>query len=292
MKKQVCVIFLTILFIFLFGCNAKPDKQGIVATTKPVYDFTVILCEGTDLPIEQLVTENVSCLHDYTLQVKQMRAVESAQIIVISGAGLEDFLQDVLSDTDNIVDASEGITLHCPDHSDEHHHDDHHHDSDPHIWLSIANARQMAANIHNGLCRQYPGHKASFDQNLANLNKQFDELEEYGLQELSQLSTRNMITFHDGFSYFAEEWDLNILHAVEEEAGSEASAAELKELIRLVEQHQIPALFTEENGSTAAAQIVSRESGIDTYALNMAMSEKNYFDAMKQNIDAVKEAMG
>ncbi len=291
MKKQVSVLLL-IIMLFLCGCNATPDASGVVATTKPIYDFTVLLCDGTNIPVTQLITENVSCLHDYTLQVKQMRAIESAEVIIISGAGLEDFLQDALSNTNNTIDASSGIALHCATHSYAHSHNEHHHDSDPHIWLSIKNARQMAANIYSGLCLQYPEKKSILDQNLSILNKQFDNLEAYAARELAVLSTRDLITFHDGFSYFAEEWDLNIIHAVEEEAGSEASAAELKKLIQLIEQYELPAVFTEENGSTSAANIVSRDADIDVYALNMAMSEKCYFDAMKQNIDAIKEALG
>ena len=41
---------------------------------------------------------------------------------------------------------------------------------------------------------------------------------------LESLSCRELITFHDGFSYFADAFDLTILRAMEEEAGSEASA--------------------------------------------------------------------
>ena len=79
---------------------------------------------------------------------------------------------------------------------------------------------------------------------------------------------------------------------MEEESGSEASASELKELIGLVDDHQLPAIFTEVNGSASAAQIIAAQTGIKTYALNMAMSGSDYFAAMYQNIDTIKEALG
>ena len=89
------IVVLAVLLFLLSGC-VPAENAEIAATTLPVYEFTVRLCEGTDLQVTRLVTESVSCLHDYTLQVSQMRAIEGAETIVISGAGLEEFLHDAL----------------------------------------------------------------------------------------------------------------------------------------------------------------------------------------------------
>ena len=93
-------------------------------------------------------------------------------------------------------------------------------------------------------------------------------------------------------SFVAVNDDLTILEALEEESGSEASAAELIHLIELVEEHDLPAIFTETNGSTAAAAILARECGIGSCALDMAMAGDDYFEAMYHNIDTIKEALG
>ena len=53
----------------------------------------------------------------------------------------------------------------------------------------------------------------------------------------------------------------------------------------------LPAIFTETNGSDAAAKIVSRETGCSIYALNLMMDGLDYCDAMRKNIDTVKEAL-
>ena len=78
---------------------------------------------------------------------------------------------------------------------------------------------------------------------------------------------------------------------MEEESGSEASAAELIELIEEVEHHDLPAIFTETNGSVSAAGIIARETGAGSYALDMAMGGDSYFEAMYHNIDTLKEAL-
>ncbi len=284
--KKFLAILLFISILPLSGCSAQKNVQ-IVATTKPVYDFTTALCLGTDLSVCQLVTENLSCLHDYTLQVSQMRAMESAEAVILSGAGLEDFLTDALQGADNVIDSADGIDLHCAGHD----HAGHHHEEDPHIWLSVTNARQMTYNIYQSLTKLYPQHEAVFKQNLETLTSRFDKLDIYGEEALSDLSSHQLITFHDGFSYFAEYWGLEILHSLEEESGSEASASELKELITLVRSNQIKAIFVEENGSCSSAYTVARETGISVYSLSMGMGDLDYFETMYRNIDTIREAL-
>jgi len=295
MKKLISV-FLLCLLLFS-GCAGKAETSDIAATTLPVYEFTSSLCQGTGLTVGRLVTESVSCLHDYSLNVNQVRQAESADLIVLSGAGLEEFMEDIL-DGKPSIDASQGITLlEGEEHDEDHNHaggheDGHHHEHDPHIWLSPANAKVMAANICAGLTARYPQWETVFSDNLDALLAKLDALEQYGQDTLSQLSCRELITFHDGFAYFAQAFDLNILAAVEEESGSEASAKELIRLITLTREHSLPAIFVEQNGSTSAADILSRETGAKEYVLDMAMAGDSYFDAMYRNIDTIKEALG
>lgn len=292
-KRLISIILSGLLLLALPGCSSQELQTQIAATTAPVYDFTARLCQGTDLTVTRLVTEQVSCLHDYSLNVRQVKAAEAAEVVVISGAGLEEFLDGVIDDS-KTIDASLGIDLLCgeEEHEHDHGHEGHHHEEDPHIWLSPANAKVMAANICAGLSARYPEHSAIFAANLETLNAQLEELEAYAEEALKSLSCRELITFHDGFAYLAECFDLTILEAVEEESGSEASAQDLKHLIEEVEHHDLPAIFTEVSGADSAAQVIARETGAKVFTLDMAMAEDSYFEAMYHNIDTLKEALG
>lgn len=290
MRKRYLFPALLAMLILLSGCRSQAQPAQIAATTLPVYEFTSRLCEDTPLTVTRLVTESVSCLHDYSLNVRQVKAAEAAQVVVISGAGLEDFLDGILDDSD-IIDSSEGIALLHMEEEHDHGHEDHHED-DPHIWLSPENAKVMARNICAGLSQRYPEYSDTFSTNLDGLLEDLDALQSYGETSLSGLDCRNLVTFHDGFSYFAQAFGLTILESVEEESGSEASAQELKHLIGIVRENDLPAIFTERNGSTSAADVISRETGVTVYSLDMAMSGDSYFDAMYRNIDTIKEALG
>lgn len=293
MKKTLFLILILILISALVGCHKDQATANVVATTLPVYEFTTYICHGSDIHVERLITENVSCLHDYTLKVSQMRAIETAELIITSGAGLENFLHDALTSADNIIDTSEGIQLitNCEETAHTASGHSHHHEHDPHIWLSPENAKIMASNITDALSELYPEHKDLFNENLSELMCELDALSIYANEQLSALSNKKIITFHDGFSYMAESFGLEIVHAVEEESGSEASAAELITLTRIISDYKVKALFTEVNGSTSAASIIANETGISIYTLDMAMSQRSYFEAMYHNIDTLKEAL-
>ena len=288
--KRFCAYFLCIMLCFsLFGCNAPRENTQIVATTLPVYEFTRTLCNGTDISVKQLITESVSCLHDYTLQVSQMCKLEDCETVVVSGAGFEDFLEETLLQDKQVIDASKNIPLLCME--QEHHGDHHHHDQDSHIWLSIENAKIMTNNICTGLVNNYPEKKDAIHKNYDALSDKLNELQNYADTQLKNLNYRDIITFHDGFSYMAADFNLHIVKAIEEESGSEASAKELIDFANIINNNNLPAIFTERNGSTSAAEIISAETGLKIFTLDMAISGSSYFDAMMHNIDTLKEAL-
>ena len=150
----------------------------------------------------------------------------------------------------------------------------------------------MAENICEGLSQRYPQYAALFQENLTGLQTDLNALQTYGQEQLESLACRDLITFHDGFSYFADCFGLHILEAVEEESGREASAKELIHLIEEVEHHNLPAIFTEKSGSVSAAGIIARETGCESFTLDMAMAGDSYFEAMYHNINTTKEALG
>ena len=199
-------------------------------------------------------------------------------------------MEELLSGQDKVIDSSLDIPLlECTEEHDHGH--DHTHEQDAHIWLAPENAKRMAQNICAGLCEIYPEHRSRFQANLVQLEEELDALQAYGEKTLSSLTCRELVTFHNGFGYFAHAFDLTIAAAVEEESGSEASAKELIHLIELMQAHHIPAVFTEVNGSVSAANIICAEINATSHALDMGMSG-DYFEIMRKNIDTVKEALG
>ena len=130
------------------------------------------------------------------------------------------------------------------------------------------------------------GHQVRVIRRAEELNDLFDSARR------QEVDFSGLITFHDGFRYFAEAFDLPLLASIEEEAGSEASAKEIVEITDLVKEKGIPVIFTEVNGSDATAQAIRRETGCAVEQLTMIMDGpddqlENYYDALLANAKAV-----
>lgn len=299
MKRLILTILC--LCLLLCGCSApqtsqKDDTLHILASTYPIYLFTKTLTEGVDgVEVTQLIDEAVSCLHDYTLTVPDMKAIEKADIIILNGADFEEFMEDALAQTNAVtIDCSEGIDL-LPATGHEHHdhEDDHHHGHfDPHYWLSEEAGLIMLTNILHGLSELDERHQNAYRENFSAAVKLFPEDQ----LDPSALSCPYLITFHDGFHYLAYDSGLTLLKSIEEDEGSEASAADIKEIVALIKEYGIPAIFTEKHGSDDTARTIARETGVEVYQLDMIMSGDGqdisaYFDALNTNYAIIREAL-
>lgn len=289
MKKLLSLFLALTLLLALAGCSAASGSKNssdlkVVCTTYPVYLFTKAITkdvQGVDL--EVLVDQSISCIHDYSLSVTDMKKLESADVVIINGAWFESFLDGIDFGSKTVIDSSSGIPLL---------------DNDPHIWLDPHRAGEMAQNIGSELEKLHPSIFSGCTLASEEYAQELDELKTSLAAQLDGISCRELITFHDGFTYFADAFDLDILKSIEEESGSEASAAEVAEMISLVKEHSLPAIFTEVNGSNATAQAIARETGAQVAALNMIISGDGleneadpYAAAMTANVAAVAGAM-
>ncbi len=283
MKKRILICVLAVL-LTLPSCGAPPAGEArltVVCTTYPIYLFASSLTEGVDgVAVERLDTGSTSCLHDYSLSMADMKKLERADVIALNGAGLEEFLEDALATSDAaVIDCSVGVELleNLSHHHDEDGEDEHGHDHghwDPHYWMDPANARLMAANLRNFMVLTDPDHAAEYEANAVKTDEMLLHIEEDARELLDQYlpdGLPGLITFHDGFQYFARAFDLPLLASIEEEAGSEASAHEVVEITGLVRKYDIPVIFTEVSGSDATAQAISRETGCRVAQLTMIM---------------------
>lgn len=282
---RLIAVILTICLLLGSCGSAASETQGetILASTYPMYFLCGRLTEGMEgITVEALISEEVSCLHDYTITTTQMKLIEQADLVVLSGAGLEHFMESALNSVpaEKLVDSSVGVELI---------------NDDPHIWMDPERYAQQSDNIAAALVQKYPEEKHIIESNAQMLRQELLEFKsEKRTELLSALNEINIITFHDGFTYFADAFGLNILAAIEEEEGAEPSAAEIKEICDLVEEYDLKVVYTERNGATNAAGIIVEEIAakgrslhMGTLSMVMSPNENGYFVEMQQNIDVI-----
>lgn len=293
--------------------NSEPKQEtlSLVATTYPIYLFLSEVTRGADgVSVTPLINQSISCLHNYTLSVNDMKVMEGADVLFMNGAGLDDFVLDSSHSNASLtlVDCSSGMNL-LPAHEDteEPVHEevqesnpahDHDGDWDPHYWLDPNCAAAMLTRIEQQLSKLDPNNADLYQKNAASATETI--VAEYTRlkNKLAPLKARELITFHDGFSYFAHAFDLKILLAVEEEEGQEASAQVIAHALSLIDTYKLPAIFTEQYSSDATARAIAREAGVSVYPLTLIMSGTTdqpgisvYLAAMEQNVTTVLEAL-
>jgi zinc transport system substrate-binding protein len=130
---------------------------------------------------------------------------------------------------------------------------------DPHIWLSPRLVKIQAQTIYNALVQLDAEHQAVYQDNLEDFLADIDALDTEIRQKLQGIQNRKFVVFHPGWSYFALDYDLEMIPI--EVGGQEPSAAELGVLITEAKQENIKIVFAEPQFSKQAADTIAEEIG-------------------------------
>lgn len=301
MYKRVLIVFL--IFILLFsGCSgnnrSNPSGSGlqsgagtttIAASFYPVYIMLMNITK--DIPevmIVDMTQPTTGCLHDYTATADDMKNLESARFLVINGAGMESFMDKVIKQFPDlkIIDSSKGIPL-IKGGGDT--------GENPHIWVSISDAILQVKNIGGELSAQDPANAEKYTVNTNAYVKKLEAERDKMHEALDGLKNRGIITFHEAFPYFAQEFGLNIVGVVEREPGSEPSAKEIANIIDMIKSKKAGALFAEPQYPATAADTIAQETGLRVYILDPAVTgpadPDAYINIMDENLKVLVEAL-
>ena len=302
MKRIVSIVSILVLVsLALVGCGqsesggGKSEKKAeapfrIVTSFYPMYIAAANIADGIEgVEVVNMTKPQTGCLHDYQLSTGDLTTLEKADAFVINGAGMEAFLDKVVSQQKNLklIDASKGIPL-LKDGDEE----------NPHVWLSVTHAITQAKNIAAQLAAADPKHADAYKKNAAAYVQKLEALKKDMHAALDKVAHKDIVTFHEAFPYFAQEFGLHIVAVIEREPGSEPTPAELKETIEKVRALPVKVLFTEPQYSPSAAEAIARETGAKIYTLDPvvtgeanAAAKNAYIETMKKNQATLVEAL-
>ena len=272
------------------AAELNDGRLRVVATTSIIGDV-VMQVGGQAIDLTILIGPGQDA-HSYQPAARDLTAVANAHLILINGWNLEEGLVDDLENigedvpvvpiSANIEPIAFGDDAH-DDHDDEHdegeHEDEHEEDAhedehghsgaDPHVWFNIHNVEQWVENIEHLLSELDPANADTYQTNAAAYTTALAELEAYTTTQLDTVPEANrfLVTNHDSFSYFAEEYGFTVLGTVIPSVSTvaEPSASDLVDLITEMEEHNVCTLFTETTVNDDLAQTVAAElNGCET----------------------------
>lgn len=294
--KKIILSILSILMLTLAGCGGdkKTDdgKLKIVTSFYPMYLHTInIVGDTADVEVINMTKPQTGCLHDYQLTTEDMKTLEMADIFVVNGLGMEDFMDKVIEAQKNlkIVDASHSEEIYLLKDGEE---------INPHVWISITYAMHQVKAVQKQLCEIDPAHADSYKKNALNYLNELSALRDEMHFALDNLPNKDIVTFHEAFPYFASEFKLNIAGVIEREPGTEPTPQELADTINLVNNLPVKVLFTEPQYSPKAAETIARETGAKIFTLDPITTgeskienKSDYLNKMRQNMNTLVEAL-
>ena len=268
------------------GCDREAETTGktvVAVTILPQAGFVEAI-GGDKVEVVVMVPPGASP-HTYEVTPDQMTQLSNARMYAKVGSPVEFELawMDKLIAVNKsmlVVDCSWGIDLTESQDPDEP-------GLDPHIWLSVKNAKIMVQNICDGLVQVDAANKAYYEENCAAYSEELTKLDGDLTEDLSSVKNRSFIVFHPAFGYFARDYDLKQI-GVERE-GKEPDADYIVRLIEEAKEQDIRVVFVSPQYSTKSAESIAKEIGGQVVIIDPLAKE--FIDNMHAIESAMKQAM-
>jgi ABC-type Zn uptake system ZnuABC Zn-binding protein ZnuA len=286
----LAVVLLTGLLASCSG-TAAPD---ILTTSTILADITRHVA-GDRLTVGSLLPAGADP-HSYQPTPQDTARLSKSKVLVINGAGYEQFLQNMLVNADGqrtLIDASTSLPLKTePGNSQS---------TDPHLWLDPTHVIVYVENIRDGLVKYDPDGAQVYQANADAYIKQLEELDAWINGQLAQLTPprRLLVTNHEAFGYFAERYDFTVVGTVIKSFSSDASpsAQQMAELVDQIKLYKAPAIFLDASDNPALAEQIAKETGVKVVtdlhleSLTEGGPASTYIDMMKYNVTKIIEAL-
>lgn len=241
---------LLVFMALLIGCSSSGEssvapasaspwkstgKVKVLTSIVPVYCLTKMIA-GDEAEVLCLMTSHGP--HDFAPTSDDVKILAEADLFVVVGLGLEEFLNNMVKGADNrnlkVVRTGLSMPTEMRLEADgkPHYHGDKlvtHKGIDPHIWLGMDEAGYMVDAISQSLIDRDAKNAEVYKKRTDELKKKLKDLKAKGTEQLKN-AKGGLITFHDSFRYFSRCFGINIAGTIRNVKGDQPlSPAALRE---------------------------------------------------------------
>ena len=309
MKKIYMAVLAIIMSLGLISCsnnikkeevNKYNDKIKVYATIFPVYDFAKNI--GKDKIELNYIVPPSSEPHDYEISAKTIKDIQTADVLIKNGLGIDGFSDNIKSESDklNILVASEGIekiTYKEEGHDEDQIEEEHEHGKyDPHVWLDINNAIKECENIKNEFIKIDSKNKGYYEENYNNYVKELKDLQEEYNANLKDIKNKTILVSHDAYGYLCKEYGINQISITGINPNQEPSMSKIAELTNYAKDNNIKYILFDGLVNPKVSQTIANEAKIDTeilYSLDGITKDdfnnnEDYISLMERNLETLK----
>ncbi len=177
-----------------------------------------------------------------------------------------------------------------------------HSGEDPHVWFDPIKVADALLPLSEALAAQAGLDARSLSACVTEYRGELVALDDEINRILAPLDheDRLMLTNHDALGYFANRYEFQLVGTVIPGGSSvgEANPAELQELVGLIEQTGVPAIFAESSHSSDDAEALAREAGVEVVVLDTGSlgpsgsGSDTYLSFLRSNAQRIADALG
>ncbi|MCS0504771.1 metal ABC transporter solute-binding protein, Zn/Mn family [Ancylobacter mangrovi] len=291
------------LFLALVGSTALTFGSAAAASAKTidvVASFTVLAdvvknVGGDHVNVKSLVPPDGDP-HEFEPSPDDAKAVGAAAVTFLSGEGLENWFQRLAKASGTKakpVVVSSGIKTHTFE-------EDGKKVTDPHVWNSIPNVLIWVGNIEKALAKADPADAAAFKANAESYTKELKDLNASIHAKIDGVprDKRKVLTSHDAFGYYGKEYGVTFLSPLGVSTETEASAADVAELIDQIKKEDIKVYFFENSNDPRLIKQIADATGAtaggELYPEALSPADgpaSTYLKLMQYNTDQIVNAI-
>jgi len=314
-RLAICLV-LIVFALLAIACgddeNATSDAGKVsVVTTLPLFADFVRQLGGDRVEVTSLVPTGADP-HTWEPAPRDVQRVTQADIAFANGLDLEpaavDVIETNLSGNVDLIVVGEDVARAGADLVASQVEEGEEHEGEapsefeginPHLWLSIENAKEYARVIRDALSETDVDAADAYDRNYEAFLTELDDVDGYVREKSNTIpgANRKLVTTHDAFSYFADYVGFEVLSFVAESPGQEPSPEDVANLARAIEREGVPAVFVEPQiGSEGEIlQRAAEDAGVEVctlYSDSLDDRVASYIELMRFNADELARCLG
>lgn len=302
--KTIKILSLTMFIVLLTACSkvsegeADHDKLQIVTTYSIIADMTENIV-GEKAEVYSMVPIGTDP-HMYDPLPKDTSKVSSADLVFYNGLNLETgkgWFQDLL-DVTNKKDVAFAVSdevspMYLTEKGKET-------QVDPHAWLDIQNSIKYVDIITKRVIEKDPDNKEFYLNNQSEYVKKLNELDQYAKEAVEKIpqEKRILVTSEGAFKYFSKAYGFESAFIWEINTDSQGTPEQMKNIIKIIDENQVPALFLETSVNPKTMETIANETGVPIHSkiFTDSLAKKGeegdtYIKMIKWNIDKVIEGL-
>lgn len=295
MPRPVFTVLTRLAFVALLAWSAAASAQTkpalkIGITLHPYYSWTRNVVG--DLPgyeVRPILPGEIDA-GDYQPRPEDIKKLIDLDAIVINGIGHDDFIMPMLKASGNTK-----IVIIRPNELTPQIHSAHGNGVNSHTFISFTNAIQQTYAIQRALAALRPQDAAALQRNAADYARRLRLIKSKAAQQLAEAKITRVVTVHDGYGYLLQEFGLEVAGVVQPAHGLTPSAAELRDMVKLLLKEKIRVVFSEETFPPPMLKVLKDEGGVKVYIITHIASGEYTADKfereMQRNVDTMIRAL-